>query len=64
LKAWLLSGKTVELRDQGEIIARIIPEGLSPRSIDWPDFAAMRREIFGGRILPGSALAIEEGGRY
>ncbi|MGB9205620.1 MAG: hypothetical protein WCB94_16810 [Terriglobales bacterium] len=64
LKAWLRAGKTVELRERDEVIARIVPEGSRPRSGDWPDFAAMRKEIFGDRILPGADIVIEERGRY
>lgn len=64
LKAWLRAGKTVELRERDKVIARIVPEGLPPRSVDWPNFAAMRREIFGDRVLPGADILIEERGRY
>ena len=64
LKAWLRAGKTVELRERDEVIARIVPEGSPPRRGDWPDFAAARKEIFGGRILPGADVVIEERGRY
>jgi antitoxin (DNA-binding transcriptional repressor) of toxin-antitoxin stability system len=64
LKAWLRSGKTVELRERNEVIARIVPEGSPPRPSDWPDFAAARKEIFGDRIFPGADVVIEERGRY
>jgi len=64
LKAWLRAGKTVELRERDEVIARIVPEGSPPRRGDWPDFAASRKEIFGDRILPGADVVIEERGRY
>ncbi|MGB8011169.1 MAG: hypothetical protein WCF68_06120 [Terriglobales bacterium] len=64
LKAWLRAGKTVELRERDEVIARIVPQGSPPQPGDWPDFKAMRKEIFGGRILPGADLVIEERGRY
>ena len=64
LKAWLRAGKTVELRERGEVIARIVPEGSSPPSGDWPDFAALRKEIFRDRVLPGADVVIEERGRY
>ncbi len=60
LKAWLRAGKTVELRERDRIIARIVPEPSPARPRKYPDFAAMRREIFGDRILPGSDLLIEE----
>jgi len=63
LKAWLRAGKTVELRERDEVIARIVPQVL-PQPANWPDFAALRREIFGDRILPGSDLVIKERGRY
>ncbi len=64
LKAWLRAGKTVELRERDEVIARIVPEGSSPPPRDWPDFAALRKEIFGERILPGADVVIEERRRY
>ena len=64
LKAWLRAGKTVELRERDEVIARIVPEGSPPQPGDWPDFAAARKESFGERILPGADVVIEERGRY
>jgi antitoxin (DNA-binding transcriptional repressor) of toxin-antitoxin stability system len=64
LKAWLSAGKTVELRERDKVIARIVPQGSPSPPGNWPDFAALRKEIFGGRILPGSDLVIEERGRY
>ncbi len=64
LKAWLRSGKTVELRERNEVIARIVPSGSPPQPGDWPDFAATRKEILGKRVLAGSDLVIEERGRY
>lgn len=64
LKAWLRAGKTVELRERDEVIARIVPEGPPLQPADWPDFAALRREILGDRVLPGSDLVIRERGRY
>jgi antitoxin (DNA-binding transcriptional repressor) of toxin-antitoxin stability system len=64
LKAWLRAGKTVELRERDEVIARIVPEGTAPRPGAWPDFAALRKEIFGDRTLPGADVVVEERGRY
>jgi antitoxin (DNA-binding transcriptional repressor) of toxin-antitoxin stability system len=64
LKAWLRAGKTVELRERNEVIARIVPEGAPPEPGDWPDFAALRKENFGDRILPGADVVIEQRGRY
>jgi len=64
LKEWLRAGKTVELRERDEVIARIVPQTSYSQPADWPDFAALRKEIFGDRILPGADLVIEERGRY
>ncbi len=64
LKAWLRAGKTVELRERDRVIARIVPEVSPAPSRECPDFAALRREIFGDRMLPGADLLIEERGRF
>ena len=64
LKAWLRAGKTVELRERDRVIAQIVPEALPPAHCELPDFAALRREILGNRILPGADLLIEERGRF
>ena len=64
LKAWLRSGKTVELRDRREVIARIVPAQARTGPEHWPDFAGRRQRIFGKRILPGADLLIEERGRF
>ena len=60
LKAWLRAGKTVELRERDTLIARIVPVASPEETRKIPDFAAMRKEIFGNRILPGADLLIEE----
>ncbi len=64
LKAWLRAGKTVELKERNQTIARIVPHGTGKRRGKMPDFAAMRREIFGDRILPAVELFIKERGRF
>ena len=64
LKAWLRSGKTVELRDRQDVIARIVPARPQPRPEQWPDFASRRQRIFGKRTLSGADLVIEERGRF
>ena len=64
LKAWLRTGKTVELRDRERVIARIVPEASPPSPEMWPDFAARRKQIFGDRSFSGADLLIEERGRY
>jgi len=64
LKAWLRAGKTVELRERDQVIARIVPAGSPPRTREWPDFAARQKKIFDDRIVPGADLVIEERSRY
>jgi antitoxin (DNA-binding transcriptional repressor) of toxin-antitoxin stability system len=60
LKTWLRAGKTVELRERDRVIARIIPENAPVATGNWPDFAALAKEIIGDRVLSGSDLLIEE----
>lgn len=64
LKAWLRQGNTVELRERDKVIARIVPEKQEEKPVQWPDFAARAKKIFGNRILPGADIVIEERGRY
>jgi antitoxin (DNA-binding transcriptional repressor) of toxin-antitoxin stability system len=60
LKAWLKAGETVELRERDKVLGRIVPEEPAKTPVEWPDFAARRRAIFGDRVLPGADLLIEE----
>ncbi len=65
LKAWLRAGKTVELRERDRLIARIVPESAEPpQAVSYPDFAARRKKIFGGRVLTAVDDLIRERGRY
>ncbi len=64
LKAWLRSGKTVELRDRQEVIARIVPAQDHSSPETWPDFGARRHKIFGKKVLSGADLVAEERGRF
>ena len=60
LKAWLQAGKTVELRERDRVIGHLVPAKKVAEPKEWPDFAARARKIFGGRVLPGADLLIEE----
>jgi antitoxin (DNA-binding transcriptional repressor) of toxin-antitoxin stability system len=65
LKAWLRAGKTVELRERDRLIARIVPENEEkPKPVEYPDFAARRKAIFGDRVLPAVDDLIKDRGRY
>lgn len=63
LKAWLRAGKTVELRERDQLIARIVPESEEKKKpVKYPDFAARAKKILGDRILPN--VVLEDRGRY
>lgn len=65
LKAWLRAGKTVDLRERDKLIARIVPEKQESKPpVQWPDFAARRKKIFGDRVLPIVEDLINDRGRY
>jgi hypothetical protein len=62
LKAWLKAGKTVELRERNHLLARITPEKEKQRvqPVEWPDFEARAKKIFGNRVLNVVDDLIEE----
>ena len=65
LKTWLRAGKTVELRERDKLIARIVPETNAPKQpVEWPDFAARAKKIFGDRVLTAVDDLIRDRGRY
>lgn len=65
LKAWLRAGKTVELRERDRLIAKIVPEQEpQQRPVQYPDFEARRKKIFGDRVLPIVEDLIRDRGRY
>ena len=65
LKAWLKAGETVELRERDKVLGRIVPEELEKKPVEWPDFEARRRKIFGDRVFETNAvLDAREDSRY
>ena len=66
LLTWLEAGEVVELRKRNRVVARIVPESPRTTPVEWPDFAARRRAIFGDRVLTPVADLIEdrENSRY
>ena len=64
LKSWLRAGKTVELRERDRVIARIVPAKQEESPVQYPDFAARRKKIFGDRVLPIVDDLIRDRGRY
>lgn len=57
---WLDAGEVVELKKRNRVVARIVPESPRIRPVEWPDFAARRRAIFGERVLTAVADLIED----
>lgn len=65
LKAWLRQGKTVELRERDRVLGRIVPEVLPEKPpVEWPDFEARQKELFGDRIYPNAVLEERKDARY
>jgi hypothetical protein len=64
LKEWLRAGKSIELRDRNNVIGRIVPPQKSVSSVEWPDFEARQKAIFGDRVLNVVEEFIEDRGRY
>lgn len=62
LEALLKAGKTIRILKRNHVIGRVTPdeEPQTPKKVEWPDFEARSRKIFGDRILPGADLLIEE----
>jgi antitoxin (DNA-binding transcriptional repressor) of toxin-antitoxin stability system len=52
LLSWLEAGEIVELRKRNRVVARIVPESPRPEQIEWPDFEARAKAIFGDRTIP------------
>ena len=57
---WLDAGEVVELRKRDRVVARIVPESPRPNPVEWPDFEARAKAIFGDRIIPAVDDLIEE----
>jgi len=66
LLTWLEAGEVVELRKRNQIVARIVPESPRTKPVEWPDFAARLKRIYGDRVLTPVADLIEarENERY
>jgi antitoxin (DNA-binding transcriptional repressor) of toxin-antitoxin stability system len=64
LKAWLRAGNTVELRERDRVIAHIVPEKPEEKPVEWPDFEARARKIFGNRVLTVVDDLIKDRGRF
>lgn len=64
IEARLNKGEEIEVHKRQKVIARLLP--VRPKPEAYPDFAALRRQIFGSKKAPqtGTDLVSEERGRY
>jgi antitoxin (DNA-binding transcriptional repressor) of toxin-antitoxin stability system len=67
VKAWLKAGVQIEVRERNQVLGDLVPRTpQAPSAVEWPDFAARRRAIFGDRVLTPVAdlIADRENSRY
>jgi antitoxin (DNA-binding transcriptional repressor) of toxin-antitoxin stability system len=51
VKTWLRAGVHIEVRERGEVIADLVPRTPPKPQVEWPDFEARAKAIFGDRVL-------------
>lgn len=51
VKTWLRAGVHIEVRERGEVIADLVPRTPPKLPVEWPDFEARAKAIFGDRVL-------------
>jgi len=53
LEALLRAGKTVRILKRNHVIGRVMPDEdpHDPKKIEWPNFEARRKKIFGNRVF-------------
>jgi hypothetical protein len=53
IKAWLKAGVQIEVRERNVVLGDLVPRTPpKPSVIEWPDFEARARAIFGDRVFP------------
>lgn len=60
IKEWLAAGVRIEVRDRNQVIGELVPRTEHEKTVEWPDFKARTREIFGDRLIPAVDLLIQE----
>jgi antitoxin (DNA-binding transcriptional repressor) of toxin-antitoxin stability system len=61
VKAWLRAGVQVEVRERNEVLGDLVPRTPpKPSAVEWPDFEARARRIFGNRVIPAVEMLIED----
>jgi antitoxin (DNA-binding transcriptional repressor) of toxin-antitoxin stability system len=51
VKTWLRAGVHIEVCERGELIGDLVPRTPAKPPVEWPDFEARAKEIFGDRVL-------------
>jgi hypothetical protein len=67
VKAWLKAGVQIEVRERKEVLGDLVPRTPpKPSPVEWPDFAARLKRMYGDRILTPVAdlIADREDSRY
>jgi hypothetical protein len=67
VKAWLRAGVQVEVRERKEVLGDLVPRTpMKPSPVEWPDFAARLKRMYGDQILTPVAdlIADREDSRY
>lgn len=65
VKAWLRAGVHIEVRERNEVLGDLVPRTPPSRSpVEWPDFEARLKEMYGDRVFPNAVLEMREDERY
>jgi antitoxin (DNA-binding transcriptional repressor) of toxin-antitoxin stability system len=63
VKTWLRAGVQIEVRERGEVIGDLVPRTppkFDRSKIEWPNFEARAKAIFGDRVIPAVEDLINE----
>ena len=66
VKAWLRAGVHIEVRERNEVLGDLVPRTPTKPPVEWPDFEARAKAIFGDRVLTvvDDLVADRESSRY
>ena len=52
VKAWLKAGVHIEVRERNVVLGDLVPRTPpGPSTVEWPDFAARLKSMYGDRVL-------------
>jgi prevent-host-death family protein len=54
--SWVEEGEEVRITRRNQPVAKIVPAGMPPEPVEWPDFSARARRIW-GRKRGGKSLS-------